>query len=60
MTELLKILRAYWRRYWHCLAAAADITNFDDHRMVTWTQAGGPVKISCQCGKVFYEKKNQK
>ncbi len=58
----MKILLAYWSRYWHCLYFGITKIMTEDHRLVNKYCCGKNfasdkiIHIGCACGKVFYER----
>lgn len=52
----MKILKAYWLRWWHCLYFGLTKIMSEDHRLVNQWHYGKISHIACACGKVFYHK----
>lgn len=52
----MKILQAYWLRFWHCLYHTIKELS-SDHRMYTEKSDIITPYIGCSCGKGYYGKR---
>lgn len=53
----MRILFAFWLRWWHCLYFGLTKIMTEDHRLVNQWTYDKISHIACACGKVFYHKK---
>ncbi len=52
----MKLLYAYWKRYWHCLYFGIIRMKTEDHRMSTEKIYGTTAKVGCACGKNYFQR----